>query len=123
VNALRDSPFDTKQETILSIIAYGGEGLYYFVEQFVWLAKSGLIYSKHSKSLGKVSAWAEFVGYIGSISLKFRDLKKLSEDEVSGIEHWSYCHERSWVSRGREEIVEAEREEVDEEIIYCAGFC
>jgi hypothetical protein len=82
VNALRDSPFDTKQETILSIIAYGGEGLYYFVEQFVWLAKSGLIDSKHSKSLGKVSAWAEFVGYIGSISLKFRDLKKLSEDEV-----------------------------------------
>ncbi|KAB5568978.1 hypothetical protein DKX38_002771 [Salix brachista] len=82
VNALRDSPFDTKQEIILSIIAYGGEGLYYFVEQFVWLAKSGLIDSKHSKSLGKVSAWAEFVGYIGSISLKFRDVKKLSEEEA-----------------------------------------
>jgi len=82
VNALRGSHFDSKQEIILSFIAYGGEGLYYFVEQFVWLAKSGLIDSKHSKSLGKISAWAEFVGYIGSISLKFRDLKKLSEDEV-----------------------------------------
>ncbi|KAJ6320748.1 hypothetical protein OIU78_016024 [Salix suchowensis] len=50
--------------------------------KFVWLAKSGLIDSKHSKSLGKISAWAEFVGYIGSISLKFRDLKKLGEEEV-----------------------------------------
>ncbi|CAK7347686.1 unnamed protein product [Dovyalis caffra] len=82
INALRDSHFDSKQEIILSIIAYGGEGLYYFVEQFVWLAKSGLIDSKHSKSLGKISALAEFVGYVGSISLKFRDLKKLSEDEL-----------------------------------------
>ncbi|KAJ6328231.1 hypothetical protein OIU77_010008 [Salix suchowensis] len=53
-NALRGSHFDSKQEIILSIIAYGG----------------------------KISAWAEFVGYIGSISLKFRDLKKLGEEEV-----------------------------------------
>ncbi|XP_011031523.1 PREDICTED: peroxisomal membrane protein 11A-like [Populus euphratica] len=82
VNALRGSHFDSKQEIVLSFIAYGGEGLYYFVEQFVWLAKSGLIDSKHSKSLGKISAWAEFIGYVGSISLKFRDLKKLSEDEA-----------------------------------------
>lgn len=82
VNTLRNSSFDSKQEIVLSIIAYGGEGLYYFVEQFVWLAKAGLIDSKHSKKLGKISAWFEFIGYTGSISLKFRDLKKLSEDEI-----------------------------------------
>ncbi|KDP38472.1 hypothetical protein JCGZ_04397 [Jatropha curcas] len=82
VNALRNSHLDSKQQIILSIIAFGGEGLYYFVEQFVWLAKAGLIDSKHSKFLGKISAWTEFIGYIGSISLKFRDLKNLLEDEV-----------------------------------------
>ncbi|XWS24329.1 hypothetical protein CRYUN_Cryun28dG0092100 [Craigia yunnanensis] len=82
VNALRNSHLDSKQEIFLSIIAYGGEGLYYFVEQFIWLAKSGLIDAKHSRNLQKISAWAEFIGYIGSISLKFRDLKRINEDEA-----------------------------------------
>ncbi|XP_057975528.1 peroxisomal membrane protein 11A [Malania oleifera] len=89
VNALRNSCFDSRQQLLLSIVAYGGEGLYYFVEQFVWLAKSGLIDTKHSRNLQKISAWAEFVGYLGSISLKIGDLRKIVDDEaclVSTIE-------------------------------------
>ncbi|KAL5558090.1 hypothetical protein UlMin_034301 [Ulmus minor] len=82
VNALRNSHFDSNQDLALSIIAYGGEGLYYFVEQFIWLAKSGLIDAKHLRNLQKISAWAEFIGYLGSISLKFRDLKRIAEDEA-----------------------------------------
>ncbi|KAG2666571.1 hypothetical protein I3843_15G068100 [Carya illinoinensis] len=82
LNALRNSHFDSKQELVLSIIANGGEGLYYFVEQFIWLSKSGLIDSKHSRNLQKISAWAEFIGYMGSISLKFMDLKRIKEDEA-----------------------------------------
>ncbi|KAB2628096.1 peroxisomal membrane protein 11A-like [Pyrus ussuriensis x Pyrus communis] len=34
-----------------------------------------------SRNLQKISAWAEFIGYAGSISLKFRDLNRISEDE------------------------------------------
>nr|XP_028950503.1 LOW QUALITY PROTEIN: peroxisomal membrane protein 11A-like [Malus domestica] len=79
VNALRSSKFDSNQELVLALIAYGGEGLYFFVEQFVWLVKSGLIDKK--RNLQKISAWAEFIGYAGSISLKFRDLNRISEDE------------------------------------------
>ncbi|KAK8642456.1 hypothetical protein V6N13_011798 [Hibiscus sabdariffa] len=82
VNALRNSHLDSKEEILLSIIAYGGEGLYYFVEQFIWLAKSGLIDARHSRNLQKISAWAEFVGYIGSITLKLRELKRMNEDEA-----------------------------------------
>lgn len=81
LNSLRNSHSDSKQEWVLSVIAYGGEGLYYFVEQFIWLAKSGLIDSKHSRDLQKISAWAEFIGYIGSISLKLRDLRNIYDDE------------------------------------------
>ena len=81
LNALRNSCFDSKEDVILSIIAYGGEGLYMFVEQFVWFVKSGLIDAKHSRNLQKISAWAGFVGHIGSISLKIRDLKRINEDE------------------------------------------
>ncbi|KAL8250635.1 hypothetical protein R6Q59_034328 [Mikania micrantha] len=89
VNSFRSANLHTKQDIILAIIAYGGEGLYYFVEQFVWLAKSGLIDAKHSRNLQRISAWAELVGYIGSISLKIRDLKGILVDEaclVSSIE-------------------------------------
>lgn len=82
VNSFRSAKLDSRQDIILAIIAYGGEGLYYFVEQFVWLAKSGLIDGKHSRDLQKISAWAEFIGYIGSICLKSRDLKGISEDET-----------------------------------------
>ncbi|XP_009365575.1 peroxisomal membrane protein 11A-like [Pyrus x bretschneideri] len=81
VNALRSSKFDSNQELVLALIAYGCEGLYFFVEQFVWLVKSGLIDKKLSRNLQKISAWAEFIGYAGSISLKFRDLNRISEDE------------------------------------------
>lgn len=82
INALRNSCFDSNQQLILSIIAYGGEGLYYFVEQFVWLAKAGLIDSKHSRNLQKISALTEFIGYLGSVSLKIIDLKKIIQDEA-----------------------------------------
>ncbi|XP_052188556.1 peroxisomal membrane protein 11A [Diospyros lotus] len=81
LNALRCSSFDSTHELVLSMIAYGGEGLYYFIEQFVWLAKSGLIDSKHARNLQKIGAWAEFIGYVGSISLKIRDLKRIAADE------------------------------------------
>ncbi|XP_010501868.1 PREDICTED: peroxisomal membrane protein 11A-like [Camelina sativa] len=82
INALRSSRWDSNRDLVLILIAYGGEGLYYFVEQFIWLTKSGLIDAKHSKWLQKISAWAELVGYVGSVSMKVRDLRKLREEET-----------------------------------------
>ncbi|KAG5543244.1 hypothetical protein RHGRI_016100 [Rhododendron griersonianum] len=83
LNALRNknSCFDSKQELVLSLVAYGGEGVYYFVEQFVWLAKSGLIDNTHLQKLQKISAWAELVGYFGSVALKVGDLRRIDEEE------------------------------------------
>ncbi|KAF7141354.1 hypothetical protein RHSIM_Rhsim06G0035900 [Rhododendron simsii] len=84
LNALRNknSCFDSKQELVLSLVAYGGEGVYYFVEQFVWLAKSGLIDNTHLQKLQKISAWAELVGYFGSVALKVGDLRRIDEEEA-----------------------------------------
>lgn len=81
VNALRSANISSKEDLVLSILAYGGEGIYYFVEQFVWLGKAGLIDKKNLNSLQKISAWCEFIGYIGSVSLKVKELRKISEDE------------------------------------------
>lgn len=82
VNALRSAAREvnhSRQFLLLSVLAYGGEGVYYFIEQIVWLAKSGLISPRHARELQKVSAWAELIGYIGSITLKIEDLKELNE--------------------------------------------
>ncbi|KMT00505.1 hypothetical protein BVRB_9g218040 [Beta vulgaris subsp. vulgaris] len=82
VNALRSAAREENRSRlfyILSLISYGGEGIYYFVEQIVWLSKSGLIHARHASELQKISAWSEFVGYLGSISLKVEDLKELDE--------------------------------------------
>ncbi|XP_071731477.1 peroxisomal membrane protein 11A [Rutidosis leptorrhynchoides] len=89
INSFRSAKLDSKHDLVLAIVAYGGEGLYYFVEQLVWLTKSGLIDATYARKLQLISAWAELIGYIGSISLKIRDLKGIVKDEeclVTGIE-------------------------------------
>ncbi|KAJ0231914.1 Peroxisomal membrane protein 11A [Hirschfeldia incana] len=81
INSLRACRYhDSKRHLVLLILAYGGEGVYYFVEQFVWLSKSGLI--DGAKWLQKISAWAELVGYVGSVSLKVRDLREIKQEEA-----------------------------------------
>lgn len=91
LNALRSSSSSSSsaEHLLLSLLAYGGEGLYYFVEQFVWLGKSGLIDKKHLNRLQRLSAWCELIGYVGSVSLKVRELQRIAGDEtclVSSIE-------------------------------------
>ncbi|XP_019198950.1 PREDICTED: peroxisomal membrane protein 11A [Ipomoea nil] len=90
VNAFRGlSPFTSVAHLLLGLVVYGGEGAYYFVEQFVWLGKAGLIDKKHLSQLQRISAWCELIGYIGSVILKVKELQKIGEDEagvVSSIE-------------------------------------
>ncbi|XP_072997996.1 peroxisomal membrane protein 11-3 [Typha latifolia] len=64
-------------DRLLTAVAYGGEGIYYFVEQFVWLSKSGLLPSYLLPRLQKISAWAELIGYFGSVVLKMKEMGKI----------------------------------------------
>ncbi|KAG6508434.1 peroxisomal membrane protein 11-3-like [Zingiber officinale] len=73
-------------DRVLAAVAYGGEGLYYFLEQFVWLSKAGLIPSEYSRRLQKISAWAELIGYFGSVSLKAREVRKIQSSIQSRID-------------------------------------
>ncbi|KAG9138598.1 hypothetical protein Leryth_012938 [Lithospermum erythrorhizon] len=89
INAFRSSEFCCFQELIIFVVAYGGEGLYYFVEQFVWVVKSGLISRIWLNNLEKLSAWFEIFGYVGSVWLKVRELGEIGMDErclVSSME-------------------------------------
>uniref|UniRef100_A0A0E0CZD9 PHD-type domain-containing protein n=2 Tax=Oryza meridionalis TaxID=40149 RepID=A0A0E0CZD9_9ORYZ len=74
VNALRAHPHPPPA---LALLAYGGEGVYYFLEQFVWLAKAGLLPAHLLPRLQRLSAWAELLGYVGSIRIKLEEIRKL----------------------------------------------
>jgi Peroxisomal biogenesis factor 11 (PEX11) len=70
---LCSSPIDL----LLAIVAFGGEGFYFFIEQFVWLAKAGLLPSEIAPPLQKLSTWSELIGYVGSVALKTREMEKI----------------------------------------------
>ncbi|KAG0500053.1 hypothetical protein HPP92_000125 [Vanilla planifolia] len=64
-------------DLLLSAAAYGGDGVYYFLEQLVWLSKTGLISPAIARRCEKISAWAELVGYVGSITLKVKEMRRI----------------------------------------------
>uniref|UniRef100_A0ACD5X073 Uncharacterized protein n=1 Tax=Avena sativa TaxID=4498 RepID=A0ACD5X073_AVESA len=77
VNALRAARPGGLLPPPLVLLAYGGEGVYYFVEQFVWLAKAGLLPAHLLPRLQRLSAWAELLGYVGSITVKLEEVAKM----------------------------------------------
>ncbi|KAJ1699309.1 hypothetical protein LUZ63_007821 [Rhynchospora breviuscula] len=82
VNSLRFFSFSktlcsSPLDLFLAIVAFGGEGVYFFIEQFVWLAKAGLLPSELVPPLQKLSTWSELVGYVGSVALKTREMEKI----------------------------------------------
>uniref|UniRef100_A0A0D9VT37 Uncharacterized protein n=1 Tax=Leersia perrieri TaxID=77586 RepID=A0A0D9VT37_9ORYZ len=94
VNALRAHPHPPPP---LVLLAYGGEGVYYFLEQFVWLAKAGLLPSHLLPRLQLLSAWAELLGYVGSITIKVEEIAKLESSVKMRLKEG--CGEESDVVR------------------------
>lgn len=67
----------------LELIANGGECVYYFVEQFQWLVKAGVLPERYSRSLGKLSSLGELIGYVASITLGILRISLILEREVA----------------------------------------
>eukprot|EP00878_Enallax_costatus_P031889 GHUV01034948.1.p1 GENE.GHUV01034948.1~~GHUV01034948.1.p1 ORF type:complete len:185 (+),score=35.27 GHUV01034948.1:287-841(+) len=66
---------------LLELVAYAGEGTYYFLDQFLWLMKAGFIPKHNESSVSKVSAWAEVVGYAANIILSLNKYQQLVHQE------------------------------------------
>lgn len=105
VNTLRKTPLTTV-DGVLELVATTGEGIYYFVEQFVWLVKTGALDKHHSKKLQKISAWAEFIGYFGSVAVKSLHIVSLRETEAKLLTDLQKKGE------GRNSVEEEEREKM-----------
>ena len=84
VNTVRRIQLHQPHST-LELIAAVGDGIYYFVEQFQWLVKVGVIPATLSPRLTKISASAELLGYSASIVLALLRLHFLLEREVALI--------------------------------------
>lgn len=68
VNALRRTQL-TSGSSALQLLAYGGDGLYYFIDQAVWLCKAGLLNKALEKKLSRAGAVCEAAGFLGSLAL------------------------------------------------------
>lgn len=59
----------------LEALATAGDGAFYFLDQFVWLAKAGFISKAYEKRLATAGAACEALGYVGSLSVHFLKLQ------------------------------------------------
>lgn len=71
--------------SILELLVNVGEGLYYFIDQFQFLVKVGVLSARQGESLTKVSATAELVGYAANTVLNVLRLHNLLEREIALI--------------------------------------
>lgn len=75
-NALRRNPGPTKTLQSLSVLANGGEMVYFFFDHFLWLARIGVLDGKLAKTMSFISAFGESFGYIFFIIIDFILIRK-----------------------------------------------
>jgi hypothetical protein len=71
--------------SVIEVCANVGEGLYYFVDQFQFLVKVGVLSKEHGRQLTKISACAELLGYFANTVLNILRLHNLLEREIALI--------------------------------------
>ena len=85
VNNARKIPLLAHPHSTLELFANAGECIYYFVEQFQWLVKAGVLPPSLAPQLTRISASGELIGYTASIALTVLRLHFLLEKEIALI--------------------------------------
>ncbi|GBF91823.1 hypothetical protein Rsub_04928 [Raphidocelis subcapitata] len=67
----------------LEVVTYAGEGVYYFLDQFIWLMKAGVISKALERRLSRASAYAEAAGYAANIALNLHRVRVLQLQEFA----------------------------------------
>lgn len=75
-NALRRNPGPTKTLRSLSVLANGGEMVYFFFDHFLWLSRIGVLDGKLAKTMSFISAFGESFGYIFFVIIDFILIRK-----------------------------------------------
>ncbi|KAF0902213.1 hypothetical protein E2562_014452 [Oryza meyeriana var. granulata] len=68
VNALR--AYHPHVPPPLVLLAYGGQGVNYFLEQFAWLVKAGVLPEHLLPRLQPLGAWVQLPAHVGSLAIK-----------------------------------------------------
>lgn len=67
---------------VLEAVTCTGEGVYYFLDQFLWLMKAGFISKAMERRLSKISAYAEAAGYAANIALNLHRLRVMQLQQL-----------------------------------------
>ena len=67
----------------LAALAAGGDAAYYFLEQFTWLIRAGVLPKRYARRVARASAAAELLGYVGSASLAALRIAAASQREAT----------------------------------------
>eukprot|EP00899_Mesostigma_viride_P002026 jgi/Mesvir1/11824/Mv00176-RA.1 len=71
--------------TLFTLISCVGEAVYLFLDQFVWLSKTGLLRKSVQDRVCKPSATGELLGYLGTIALNLLKLVRVQEKRATLI--------------------------------------
>eukprot|EP00232_Nephroselmis_pyriformis_P009425 CAMPEP_0182879320 /NCGR_PEP_ID=MMETSP0034_2-20130328/15900_1 /TAXON_ID=156128 /ORGANISM="Nephroselmis pyriformis, Strain CCMP717" /LENGTH=163 /DNA_ID=CAMNT_0025012251 /DNA_START=85 /DNA_END=573 /DNA_ORIENTATION=- len=82
VNTLKRLSATTRVRLALVLMSEGGEAAYYFLEQAVWLSKTGLLDKGLAARMARPSALLELAKYIGSLSLAVLAMRELAAREA-----------------------------------------
>ncbi|EEE58900.1 hypothetical protein OsJ_10529 [Oryza sativa Japonica Group] len=100
INALRAAAYHPHPHVhpLLVLLAYGGQGVYNFLEQFAWLAKAGLLPARLlPRRLHRIGVWAQLLAHVGSIAIKLEEVAELECGVEARLEEG--CGEESEVVR------------------------
>ncbi|XP_052146397.1 peroxisomal membrane protein 11-2 [Oryza glaberrima] len=100
INALRTAAYHPHPHVhpLLVLLAYGGQGVYNFLEQFAWLAKAGLLPARLlPRRLHRIGVWAQLLAHVGSIAIKLEEVAELECGVEARLEEG--CGEESEVVR------------------------
>jgi hypothetical protein len=81
--------------SILEGVANMGEGLYYFVDQFQFLVKVGVLSKRQGQKMTMVSSAAELAGYAANIILNVLRLRNLLEREIDLVKEMRWRRRKS----------------------------
>lgn len=83
----------------LQLVCGLGEGVYYFLDQFIWLTKAGVLDKQLEPALARAATWAELVGYAANVSLNLLQLQMVEQMIAVLYKSLERAEPEEWVRR------------------------
>lgn len=102
---------------VLAFLAAAGDGCYYFLDQFTFFLRAGVIDKRYARRLARAAAACELVGYFGSASLHAAAIAACAQREAELVRALRGARKLDLLTdcRGEEEVGGGEGGEEDDD--------